>query len=55
MMLLLLTNCEKRCHYLVMKMLRPRASYPNKDEYSLGDKTQSSKSPSLHILVCSQQ
>ena len=50
MRVLLLTNCEKRCNYLVMKKLRSRASHPNKDEYSLGDKAPSSKSHSLHIL-----
>ena len=51
---LLLTNFEKSCNYLVMKKLESLASYPNKDEYSLGDKAPSSKSPSHHIVVCSQ-
>ena len=50
MRVLLLTNCEKRYNYLVMKKLRSRASHPNKDEYSLGDKSPSSKYHSLHIL-----
>ena len=49
MRVLLLTNCEKRCNYCHEK-LRSRASHPNKDEYSLGDKAASSKSRSLHIL-----
>ena len=49
---LLLTNFEKSCNYLIMK--KSLASYPNKDEYSLGDKAPSSKSPSNNIVVCSQ-
>ena len=51
MRVLLLTNSEKRCNYLVMKKLRSRASHPNKDEYNLGDKALSGKSHSLHILL----
>ena len=50
MRVLLLTNCEKGCNYLVLKKLRSRASHPNKDEYCLGDKALSKKSHSLHIL-----
>ena len=45
-----LTTCQKRCYYL-----GSGASYPNKDEYSLGVKARSSMSPNLHILVSSQQ
>ena len=49
-----LTNCEKRCSYLVMKKLSSCVGHPNKDEYSSGDKAPSSESHSLHILCCQQ-
>ena len=58
MRVLLLTNYEKSCNYLVMKKLRSRASYPNIDECNLGDRAPSNKFPSLYILQsldCSQQ